>query len=187
MIQAPAPPGVHYTARLLSGMPLGARIARARQSKAAADLLEDLRRGTQLAAGPASKAHSRALAAAAVVAEGRVGVDVEYLAPERDICAVARYLMDAPAPEAAAAYRVFTFREAYFKALGHTPARPLLRLVADAGAPRFETPDGLAVLHEPVAEVFVLTLVWEGGGAPVRHELPDEPERRLEHEPRMHP
>lgn len=187
MIQAPAPPGVHYAVRLLADTPPGRRIPRARQSAVAADLLKDLRRRTQLAAEPASKAHSRALAAAAVAAEGRVGVDVEYLAPERDICAVARYLMDAPAPDAAAAYRVFTFREAYFKAVGHMPGRPLLRLVADAGAPRFETPDGLAVLHEPVAEVFVLTLVWEGGGAAVRHELPDEPERRLDHEPRMHP
>ena len=187
MIQAPAPPGVHYAVRLLADTPPGRRIARARQSAVAADLLAELRRCTHLAAGPASKAHSRALAAAAVAAGRRVGVDVEYLAPERNIRAVAQYLMDAPVSDAAAAYRVFTFREAYFKAVGHMPGRSLLRLVADAGAPRFDIPGGLAVLHELVAEVFVLTLVWEGAGAPVRHELPDEAERRLKHEPRMHP
>ena len=187
MIQAPAPSGVHYAVRLLADTPSGSRIARVRQSAVAADLLEDLRRSAHLAAGPASKAHSRALAAAAVAAEARVGIDVEYLAPERDIRAVARYLMDAPVSDEAAAYRVFTFREAYFKAVGHMPGRPLLRQVANARAPRFEITGGLAVLHEPVAEVFLLTLVWEGAGAPMRHELPDEPERRLKHQPRVHP
>jgi hypothetical protein len=177
---------VHYAVRLLAGVSLGARIARARQSAAAAELLADLRRRAHLAAGRASKAHSRALAAAAV-SQGRVGVDIEYLAPERDICAIARHLMDAPAPGPGGAYRVFTFREAYFKALGSMPDRSLLRLVGDVEAARFEIPGGLAVLHEPVGEVFVLTLVWEGGGASVRHELPDEAERRFEHQPGVHP
>lgn len=188
MIQAPPPNEVHYTVRLLADACPGARIVRTRQSVAAAGLLAELRAATTLAAGPSSKAHTRALMAVAVAAAGRIGIDAEYFHPRRDIRAVARWLMQADAADDTAAYRVFTFREAYFKAIGQMPAAALLRDVALQTTPRFElSPEGLSVLQEVVADDFALTLVWEGGGTPVRHELPEQPEGRLQHEPRVHP
>nr|HRK65580.1 hypothetical protein [Terricaulis sp.] len=65
----------------------------------------------------------------------------------------------------ASAYRVFTYREAYFKALGAWPTIDLLREVAQAGARDFQTSDGLNVRHEPIADAFVLTLLWSGSAA----------------------
>lgn len=63
-----------------------------------------------------------------------------------------------------AGYRAFTYREAYFKALGAWPERALLRLAAEAESAEFGTPDGLAVRFEEAAPGFVLTLVWNGEG-----------------------
>lgn len=171
MIQAPEPEGPHYAVRLSRDADAGRRMPRLAQSKAASALLGELRRASAGAAAWSSKAHSRALVAAAVSDAGPIGVDVEYEAPSRDIGAIARFL-GAPAPDAAAAYRLFTFREAYFKALGQMPARALLRMAAEACQPTYSTPDGLSVLHERPAQGFFLTLVWAGGGVPVRHELP---------------
>lgn len=113
-------------------------------------------------AGPASKAHARALMAAAVSPSGQVGVDVEFFAPGRPIQAIAHWLMAAAARDDLAAYRVFTFSEAYFKAFGDWPARELLRDVAEATAPQYVVGDAVQVLHEPIGQDFLLTLVWRG-------------------------
>lgn len=96
-----------------------------------------------------------------------MGIDVEYWAPGRPITAIARYLMGAPVRDDPAAYRVFTFREAYFKASAVWPAREVLRLVADTQPGRYRVAD-FNVLHEPIGHAFSLTLVWSGDGEPRR-------------------
>lgn len=179
MIQAPHPQGLHYAVQLTAGVPVGARQPRAVQSAAAADLLARLERDVSIAASWTSKAHSRAMSAAALSSVGRVGIDVEFEAPGRDIRAVARWLLDGPVANDAAAYRVFTFREAHFKATGDWPSIDLLRFAAESRATRYRTPEGFEVLHDKPAGSFLLTLVWRGPGAPMRHEFPGQAEERL--------
>ena len=160
MIQAFPQFGLLYAARPLPGVAPGARPPRAAQSAAAEGLLRELRGAAP--AGRSSKAHARGWVAAAVAPEGPVGIDIEYCEPGRDIGAIAAWLMGAPAPNDASAYRVFTFREAYFKAVGEWPAATLLRAVSTGGdaialgdlSARFELP----------APDFVLALVWSGQG-----------------------
>lgn len=163
MFQASQQSGLLYAVKQLEGVALGARPPRAVQSAAAESLLQRLRAGDQT--GVFSKAHARGLVAAAVAEQGCVGIDLEYRQPGRDIVAIARWLMGAPARDEASAYRAFTYREAYFKALGDWPSQALLRCAAGAEATDFRTPDGLNVRHEPAEEGFVLTLVWSGSGA----------------------
>lgn len=179
MIQAQAPHGLHYSVQLAASVAVGTRLARAVQSAAAANLLAELERRTGIAAGWTSKAHSRAMSAAALSSEGSVGVDVEFEAPGRDIRAVARWLLDGPVADEAAAYRVFTFREAYFKTTGDWASANLLRLAAESQAARYRTPDGFDVMHETPVSGFLLTLVWRGPGTPVRHEFPGQAKERL--------
>jgi hypothetical protein len=123
-------------------------------------LLADLRAQTGISAGPSSKAHSRSLTAAAALSRGRIGVDVEYRAPARRIGAVAALLMGSDPEDDHAAYRVFTFRESYFKAFGDWPDRTLLRMAADAAEPGGWAAGNMSVRHEPVGDDFALTLVW---------------------------
>lgn len=164
MIQASQQPGLLYAVSSLAGVAPGARPPRARQSAAAEALLQSLR--VELPEGAASKAHARGMAAAAVTAQGCVGVDLEYRQPGREIGAIAAWLLGAPAPDEASAYRVFTYREAYFKALGDWPSVALLGEVAEAGVRDFQTADRLNVRHEPIADDFVLTLVWSSSASP---------------------
>lgn len=180
MFQAPQLLAPLYAVKPLPGVAPGARPPRAVESAAAEALLQALMRD---APGVAfSKAHARGFVAAAIAGEGRIGVDLEYRQPGRDIGAIAAWL-GAPARDAASAYRVFTYREAYFKALAAWPDVALLRLVEAADLPDFQTPDGLYVRHEEAAPDFVLTLVWSARSAPRRlvvgDELPDQPEGRL--------
>lgn len=179
MIQAPHPQGLHYAVQLAAGVAVGTRLPRAVQSAAAANLLAELERSTGIRTGWTSKAHSRAMSAAALSSEASVGIDVEFEALGRDIRAVARWLLDAPVADDVAAYRVFTLREAYFKATGDWPSADILRLAAENEAPRYRTPDGFEVLHETPADSFVLTLVWRGPVTPLRHEFPGQAEERL--------
>jgi len=150
--------GLLYAAEPLAGVAPGARPARAMQSAAAETLLQSLQ--AHGPGGAVSKAHARGWVAAAAAVEGNVGIDLEFRQPGRDIAAIAQWLLDRPVDDAASAYRVFTYREAYFKALGDWPSSRLLRAVAEARAPDFQTPDGFNVRHEAVGGDFVLTLVW---------------------------
>jgi hypothetical protein len=162
MIQEPAPGAACSYATMWAPGAHQARLARPVQSAAADHLLQTLRSRTQIPDGPASKAHARALVAAAVSPSGQVGVDVEFFAPARPIQAIAQWLMAATARDDLAAYRVFTFREAYFKAFGDWPARGLLLEVADADANLYVLDGDMQVLHERISEDFLLTLVWRG-------------------------
>lgn len=180
MIQANEPQGPHYAVQLARGVPQEARLPRAEQSAAAADLLSALRVHASIPAGWSSKAHARAISAVALSGVGCVGIDVEFEAPGRDICAIASSLMQATPADDAAAYRVFTLYEAYFKATdGGSAPLDVLCLAAAATTARYRMPGDWHVLHEAPAEGFILTLVWRGGGAPVRYHLPEQPEGRL--------
>jgi hypothetical protein len=159
MIQAPLPNGLRYDVRLVPRAARGERISRALQSAVAADLLADLRLKTGVGEGPSSKSHSRDLVAVALAEVGRVGIDIEYRATGRPIEKIAHHLMDAAPSDALAAYRAFTFWEAYFKAFGHFPGKALLRAVAGGVGPA-QVLDGLRLLHDTVEGDFSLTLVW---------------------------
>jgi len=161
----------HYAVELRAGVAPEQRLAREVQSTAANDLLRRLRAESGVAGGAASKAHARAISAAAVIGAGRVGIDVEYLAPGRPIGAIARFLLGASVRDDAAAYRAFTFHEAYFKAFGAAPERELARDVAESLEPLAWPRAGLGVLHAAPSESFVLTLVWSGESAPERLDL----------------
>lgn len=164
MIQAED--GLRYAYRRLSADFAGARVARAQQSAAAESLLQELRAVGQRP-GASSKAHSRTLVAAAVAPNGPVGIDVEYHAPGRRIREVARWLMGADVGDEGAAYRVFTFYEAYFKAMGVFPSAETMRSVAGAENDLCVL-EGLNVLACVVERDFTLTLVWGGSGAAMR-------------------
>ena len=167
MIQAAG--RLFYRTRLAPGRPPGARVARGRQSATAASLERDLRAQSGLLEGPASRAHSRAMAAVAVAETGAVGIDVEYRARGRDIISIARFLMGERPGDEDAAYRVWTVWEAYFKAFGAEPPGEIMRAAARAGegAP-YLAGAGLHVLHETPAPDFVLTLLWSADASPVR-------------------
>lgn len=160
MIQALRPLGLHYGLRRLAG-PADARVPRPQQSAAAAQLLADLRADARLEAGPSSKAHSRAWAVAAIAAEGRVGIDIEYCSKDRPIAAIASWLMKEAVADAAMGWRVFTFYEAYFKAMGAAPSAALMRDAARANADQFVLAD-VTVLHAMPAGGVTMTLVWTG-------------------------
>jgi hypothetical protein len=178
MIQAGGPQIPHYAYSLLRRDTPGLRLPRAEQRAGAEALLNTLRIDTGCGGGAASKAHSRALVAAAVMAAGCVGVDVEFHAPGRRIEAIAHYLMEADAPDVSAAYRVFTYYEAYFKAVGEFPSPAAMRAVAWNTEPDYVV-DGMCVLHRLIENDFTLALVWSQTGLAVRQQLPKHAERRL--------
>ena len=159
MIQAPLPSSLRYDVRQVAGAARGERVPRLVQSAAAADLLADLRGASGVAQGPSSKSHSRDLVAVALAEAGRVGIDIEYRAPGRPIEKIAGHLMRADPPGQEAAYRVFTFYEAYFKAMGAFPEPTLLRAAATITAPVSEV-GAVRMLHHDVEDAFALTLVW---------------------------
>lgn len=148
------------------GAPGGARPGRAQQSAAAAALLAEL--AVAAGAGGSCKAHSRHWAAAAIASSGRVGVDLEFCAPERPIIEIAAWLMGERPANRLAGWRAFTFYEAYFKAVGEAPTRALMQEIAGASTALTRLPSGLGVLYESLAEDFALTLVWDGPGTPRR-------------------
>lgn len=170
MNQAPPPPALAYAFAPIAEAAPGNRVSRAVQSAAAEALL----RALPLRVGStASKAHARGMAAAAAAAAGRVGIDLEYMDSGRDIAGIAAWLLGgedrAEISGELTAYRVFTFREAYFKCEGRWPSRALLHEVkAATGAAPWRTPDGLTAMHELVAERFMLTLVWSAPLLPQR-------------------
>lgn len=156
---------LYFAFSLAAVMAPTARRPRAAQSAAAAALLSSLRARAGLWAGPSSKSHSRAACAAAVVADGPVGIDVEFACPSRDRAGMARFLLDeAQEPSLRDLYRLWTFREAYFKAFGAMPGARLLHHAhqAIAANPDGYHLEGFAVRHLEIAAAFQLTVIWNG-------------------------
>lgn len=116
-----------------------------------------------------SKSHSRAAVAVAVCGMPGVviGIDVEWIAPERPIRAMARNLLGEEAPDIALHdfYRLWTFRESYFKAFqcAPSPAMTLEFLSCSASLTIHRLGVGVNVLeHRLAADAFQLCLVWSG-------------------------
>lgn len=164
MIAPAFPPPLSYAVQLLDPTFPGRRLARLEQSAAAQSLLGRL---APKGAHASSKAHARAMAAAAVAPEGRIGIDVEYRAPGRPIEAIAEFLLGAPPSTTAAAYRAFTFHEAYFKAFGAAPSAELAIAEAHIEEPLWRPSSDLSVLHIAPAPNFVFSLVWTCAGSPI--------------------
>lgn len=164
---------IFYGVRAISPPPLRVRVPHRQQSAEVRRLLADLS-----ARVPApclateerrSLSHSRRVACATIAHHSRVGIDVEYICPRRDIHGIFESFfgpMVKPVSPAAF-YRAWTFGEAYFKAFGRLPdTENFARVVehhADEGAYRVEFPESAAfgVLHSKPFDDFALTIVWE--------------------------
>lgn len=164
---------VFYGVRAIAPPPLRIKVPHRQQSIDARRLLADLS-ARVLAQKPeterhSSLSHSRSVVAAAIACQGRVGIDIEYMCPRRDIHAILGMFLgpvdNTVAP--AALYKAWTFGEAYFKAFGELPdAESLARAVehhADNGLYHVDRPDcpAIGIFHSEPLDNFALTLVWE--------------------------
>jgi len=154
-----------YATRLIAAAPLDTRLPRAAQSQAARALLDRITAGTHMAF---SKSHSRtAVAVAASHNAGvSVGIDIEWMAPERPFTTVALgYLGTAAAGVAVSDfYRAWTFYEAFFKAFQRPPAPAAIEETLSSSARSVcQLRDGTRVIQHCVADGFQLSLVWSGG------------------------
>lgn len=161
---------LYYACGLAKDVLPTARAPHSQQSLAAEALLGALRQATRLEAGPSSKSHSRAMSAAAIVGSGQVGVDVELACTRRNRAGLAQFLLGedglADWPEI---YRLWTLREAFFKAFGRFPDRQFLQ-EAHKSWPLYAACWGqgpMRARHEQRIDpasgaAFHLTLVWTG-------------------------
>jgi hypothetical protein len=158
------PGTIFYATSFLPAADARTRASRQRQSAAAQDLLEFLKAETE--SNASSKSHSRAAIAAAVGDTGilTLGIDIEFMEPDRPFAALAGFLSEAAPTQigAEAFYRCWTFAEAYFKAFQRLPPDSAVRAVAthtDADD-RYRLDDGTHILHRRIAQRFQLCLVW---------------------------
>jgi hypothetical protein len=153
------------------------RIARVHQSHAASLLLARVAERE----GPPrifTKSHSRTAIAVAMGDDHNLllGIDIEWMAPERPVKSIARsFLGDAAAGITVADfYRFWTFHEAFFKAFQRAP-EPALALELIAQEPKDGVQplrDGTNILQRRVAESFQLSLVWSGADC-IPHDMGD--------------
>jgi hypothetical protein len=110
--------------------------------------------------------HSRqAIAAAVGDAEGLcLGIDIEWMCPNRPFAAFAGLFLNPPPARIGAVefYRGWTFSEAWFKAFQRLPPERDLRAIVTRPARNDvqHLPDGAHVLQLVVAGEFQLSLVW---------------------------
>jgi hypothetical protein len=109
--------------------------------------------------------HSRCAVAAAVGdANGLLlGIDIEWMSPDRDFAAIAGFFLDPPPAQIGAVdfYRGWTFFEAYFKAFQRLPPeRDLRAVIACSGHDMQNLSEGAHLLQLNVAGEFQLSLVW---------------------------
>lgn len=160
---------LYYAARLAPDCDPHGRRARRVQSGEAEALLSDLRAAAGLPQGPSSKSHARAMCAVAAAESGRVGVDVEWIGAARDLTALARFLLDSAdfGGDVEALYRVWTFREAAFKAFGVFPdlaQRRSVFLARDHGEAPWRWGEG-ALLFRRLERDFQMCVAWDQAGA----------------------
>jgi len=155
-----------YAAQIIAAGPPVKRLPRAMQSQAARDLLARI---AARAEAVSSRSHSRtAIAVAATETPGvSIGIDIEWMAPERPVAAIAGSYLGAAAsglsiPEF---YRAWTFYEAFFKAFQHAPSPALiLEALSSSGEHTVcRLRDGISAIQHRVADGFQLSLVWSGG------------------------
>jgi phosphopantetheinyl transferase len=161
-----------YATDVLSTDDIRGRVPRCRQSAAAADLLERLV-GTEFAPTARSISHSRATVAVAVGdAPGLLlGIDIEWMAPNRPFGAIARTFLASASQQMDCAdfYRGWTFFEAYYKAFQCFPdaglVEDIISQAADVDAYRLA--DATYVTQHRVADTFQLCLVWHSAASSV--------------------
>ena len=153
-----------YAAQIIAAGPPGRRLPRAMQSQAARDLLARIAGETQTTS---SRSHSRA--AVAVAASPRaglsLGIDIEWIAPERPIAAIARDYLGAASAGLSVRefYRAWTFYEAFFKAFQRSPSPAAIAEVLASRADMCRLHDGTQIVQRRVKDGFQLSLVWSGG------------------------
>ena len=151
--------------RSFRGSDVVKRVERRRQSGAAQHLLDRLASGMLPTAS--SKSHnSRGMVAAAVgnADELMLGIDIEWMNPDRPFAEIAGTILESTPAHLRAAefYRCWTFAEAYLKAFGRLPpANGLLRLAESAASQeRCRLDDGTTILQHRVAGAFQWCVVW---------------------------
>jgi hypothetical protein len=97
-----------------------------------------------------------------------LGIDIEFMDPERPFAALAGFLVeDAPRDiDAETFYRCWTFAEAYFKAFQRAPSDRAVRTIStlENSGQAVRLDDGTQLLHRRVADRFQLCLVWQATG-----------------------
>jgi len=162
------PGTILYATSFLPAADSSARISGQHQSPAARSLLELLKAG--IASSVSSRSHSRAAMAAAVGDSEilNLGIDIEFMDPERPFAALAGFLVeDAPRDiDAETFYRCWTFAEAYFKAFQRAPSDRAVRTIStlENSGQAVRLDDGTQLLHRRVADRFQLCLVWQATG-----------------------
>lgn len=158
-----------YATDILPVNNIRARMPRKQQSAAASHLAARLEEAYP-AAIARSRSHSRAvIAAAASSVPGLIlGIDVEWMAPNRPFDAIARILLPSASlrMDIQSFYRGWTFSEAFYKAFGDFPGEALLRgaIAARNDSRAVVLADGTHVLPDRVAEDFRICLVWRHTG-----------------------
>ena len=160
---------VLYATATIPSADIHARLPRPLQSEAAVELAARL---SGLAGLPTriSKSHSRAVVAAASAdaAVVALGIDVEWMQPDRPFDAILRSFVPslATAVDDDAFYRAWTFLEAHFKAWQHWPGEEEVEevLATPPSGATWQTRAGNQILQQRVAGDFLLTVVWQCPG-----------------------
>ncbi len=158
-----------YAVDILPTDDIRCRFPRSCQSAGASRLLSWLEEGCPRRSAT-SKSHSRAVVAAATGdAPGlSLGIDVEWMAPDRPFDEIARMFLAFPSPrmDAETFYRGWTFVEAYYKAFQHFPDETQVRtVIAHGSEDGLRLGDGIGVIQFCVASDFRGCLVWRHGAA----------------------
>jgi len=157
-------PRIEYAVDFFQTDNLSERVTRARQSAAAARMLERLEIGMDTV-GARTKSHSRVAFAVAISSEigAPLGIDVEYIAIDRPCAEIARFLgIELPAPSPGPFYRAWTFCEAYFKAFQVWPPSPIVAQMMSTCSTesQIELTNCVHVLTQQLHNNFQLCLVW---------------------------
>jgi hypothetical protein len=160
---------VLYAIATIPSADIHARLPRKLQSEAAAKLAARLS-GLAGLPGRISKSHSRAVVAVAS-ADAEVsglGIDVEWMRPDRPFDAILRSFAPtlAGAVDADAFYRAWTYLEAHFKAWQRWPGEAEIEevLVTPPSVAPWQTRAGNQILQQRVAGDFQLTVLWQCRG-----------------------
>ncbi len=156
---------IWYAINILQNDDIRRRVPRGMQSAATSLLLAQMaEQYTPIHAS--SKSHSRSVGAVAVglIPELLLGVDVEWMAPNRPFSQIAQTFLGAQDKDldAPAFYRGWAFYEAYYKAFQRFPGTPLIRTVI--AHTRGDSPllldGGIGAFLRCVEGDFQLCIVW---------------------------
>ena len=154
-----------YAIDILPTDDIRGRVPKARQSTAGSRLLARIEeKYPHLTAR--SKSHSRAVVAAAAGTAPALllGIDVEWMAPNRPFDQIARMFLASSSAQVDAEtfYRGWTFFEAYYKAFQRFPEETLVHaVIAHRSNEALRLGDGIGVTQLCVAGDFRACIVWQ--------------------------